>query len=89
MESGMMEEVKSRYSKNEELANALSHLTGALLALAALVMLVVKAARIGNGWHIVSSAVFGATMIILFFSSTMTHWLKPGKAKDVFSRSTR
>jgi len=79
-----MEELKSRYSKNEELANALSHLTGAILAVAALVLLVVKAARIGNGWHIVSSAVFGATMIILFFSSTMTHWLKPGRAKDVF-----
>lgn len=79
-----MEEIKSRYSKSEELANALSHLAGAVLAVAALVLLVVKATRIGNGWHIVSSAVFGAAMIILFFSSTMTHWLKPGKAKDVF-----
>lgn len=80
----MIPEVKSRYSKNEELANALSHLTGVFLAGAALVMLIVKAARIGNGWHIVSSAIFGAAMIILFFSSTMTHWLRQGKAKDVF-----
>jgi len=66
------------------MASALSHLTGALLAIAALVLLVVKAARIGNAWHIVSSAIFGATMIMLFLSSTMTHWLKQGKAKDVF-----
>jgi hemolysin III len=79
-----MTELKSRYNKEEEMANALSHFAGALLAIAALVFLIIKAARIGNAWHIVSSAIFGATMIFLFFSSTMTHWLKPGKAKDVF-----
>ncbi len=75
---------KPRYTEGEEFANALSHLIGTLLAIAALVLMVVKAARIGNAWHIVSTAVFGATMILLFFSSTMTHWLKPGRAKDLF-----
>lgn len=79
-----MAELVSKYSKNEEVASALSHLAGALLAAVALVLMVIKAARIGNAWHIVSTAIFGATMIILFFSSTMTHWLKQGKAKDVF-----
>lgn len=79
-----MTELTSRYNKNEELANALSHLTGTVLAAAALVLLVVKAAMIGNAWHIVSTAIFGTTMIILFFSSTMTHWLRQGKAKDAF-----
>ena len=63
-------EPNSRYTKNEELANALSHFAGAILAVAALVLLLVKAAQIGNAWHIVSSAVFGTTMIILFLSST-------------------
>jgi hemolysin III len=80
----IMTEPESRYSKNEELANALSHLAGAVLSVAALVMLVGKAVRIGNAWHIVSMAVFGATMILLFLSSTMTHWLRQGKAKDFF-----
>lgn len=79
-----MTELNLRYSKNEELANALSHLIGIFLAITALVLLVVKAARFGSGWHIVSSAVFGAAMIMLFLSSTMTHWLRQGKAKDVF-----
>ena len=79
-----MTEPESRYTRNEELANALSHLAGALLATVALLLLIVKSARIGNAWHIVSTAVFGVTMIILFFSSTMTHWLKQGRAKDVF-----
>jgi hemolysin III len=80
----MVAELKSRYSQNEELANALSHLAGTLLAIAATVLMIVKAARVGNAWHIVSVAVFGATMILLFFSSTMTHWLRQGKAKNVF-----
>jgi hemolysin III len=79
-----MTQPASRFSKKEELANALSHLIGAVLAVAALVLMVVKAARIGNAWHIVSTAIFGASMIILFLSSTMTHWLRQGKAKDAF-----
>jgi hemolysin III len=79
-----MEESVSRYSKQEELASALSHLVGAVLSVIALVFMLIKAARVGTGWHIVSTAVFGTTMILLFFSSTMTHWLRQGKAKDVF-----
>ncbi len=80
----MNTKAESRYTSGEELANALSHLVGTLLAIAGLVLLVVKAAQTGTGWHIVSSAIFGASMVILYFSSTMTHWLKPGKAKEVF-----
>lgn len=74
----------SRYTKNEELANALSHLIGTLLATVGFVFLLVRANQMSTGWHIVSSAIFGASMIILYFSSTMTHWLNPGKAKEIF-----
>jgi len=74
----------SRYTKDEERANAISHLIGTLMAIVGTVLLLIKAVQLGTGWHIVSSAIFGASMIILYFSSTMTHWLKPGKAKEVF-----
>ncbi len=84
MKSTAALETPSRYTRQEELANAISHLIGTFLAIAALVLMVVKAARIGTGWHIVSTAIFGATMILLFFSSTMTHWLRAGRAKDIF-----
>ncbi len=80
----MMEQTNSRYSKNEELANALSHFVGTLLAVVGLVLLLVKSVQSGTGWHIVSSVIFGASMVILYFSSTMTHWLKPGKGKEFF-----
>ncbi len=75
---------KSRYSKKEEQANAISHLIGTLMAIVGTVLLLIEAERLGTGWHIVSSAIFGTSMIMLYFSSTMTHWLKPGKAKEVF-----
>lgn len=74
----------SRYSKSEEQANAISHLIGTLMAIFGTVLLLIKSVQSGTGWHIVSSAIFGASMIILYFSSTMTHWLKPGKAKEAF-----
>ncbi|MEX0982516.1 MAG: hemolysin III family protein [Bacteroidales bacterium] len=74
----------SRFSKREELANAISHFTGALLSVVALVLMLVQSVRYGNVWHIVSSAIFGSSMIILYLSSTMTHYLEQGKVKNFF-----
>ena len=73
-----------RFTRNEEMANALSHFTGTLLSIAGLVLMMVYSARIGNGWHVVSTALFGTTLILLYASSTMTHWLRPGRLKNVF-----
>lgn len=80
----MNKQENSRYSQKEELANALSHLIGTVLAAVALVFLVIRSAHLGGAWHVVSSAIFGTSMVVLYFSSTMTHWLKPGKAKEFF-----
>ncbi|MCU0461225.1 MAG: hemolysin III family protein [Bacteroidales bacterium] len=73
-----------RFSRNEDLANAYSHLFGALLSVAALTLLVVFAAIRGNAWHIVSFSIFGTSMIFLYTSSTIAHWLPEGRAKDSF-----
>ncbi|MEN8226839.1 MAG: hemolysin III family protein [Bacteroidota bacterium] len=77
-------EINKKFSRNEELANAISHLAGAMLAIAGLVLMVYQSAAHGNGWHIVSTTVFGTSMIILYFSSTLTHILPMGKSKDFF-----
>jgi hemolysin III len=74
----------SRFSKKEELANAISHFAGALLSVVALILMLVQSARYGTGLHIVSSAIFGTTMILLYLSSTMTHYLEQGKVKNFF-----
>lgn len=73
-----------RFTKNEELANAISHGIGLFMAIAATAVIVIFAALRGNSWLIVSTSVFGATLILLYFSSTMNHSLRHGKAKDFF-----
>ncbi len=75
---------EDKFTKGEELANAISHLTGALLGIAALVLMVVYSARVGTAWHVVSTAVFGATLVILYLSSMFTHWLPAGRTKEFF-----
>jgi hemolysin III len=73
-----------KFSRGEELANAISHFSGALLAVAGLVLMIHFSLVNGNVWHVVSSSIFGASMIVLYFSSTMTHILPMGRAKDRF-----
>ena len=73
-----------KFTRTEELANALSHLAGTLLATTALVIMTCFTALHGNRLHVVSTVIFGATMVILYFSSTMTHFLPSGRAKDRF-----
>jgi hemolysin III len=73
-----------RFTKGEEIANAISHGLGAIFAIVALILLVVFAARNGTARHVVSFSIFGASMIILYLSSTLNHSLREGIAKDFF-----
>lgn len=61
------------YSPVEELANRLTHGVGALLSVAGLVLLVVHSALHGTVWHVVSTSVYGATLILLYTASTLYH----------------
>jgi hemolysin III len=73
-----------KFTKGEELANAISHLAGTLFGIVALVLMVVYSARVGTAWHVVSTAVFGATLVLLYLSSMFTHWLPAGRTKEFF-----
>ncbi len=72
------------YSQREELANILTHGIGALLAISAMVLLIVFSSLNGNGYHIVSSAVFGTSLLLLYTMSTLYHLVKREKIKHVF-----
>ena len=74
----------NKFSRGEELANAISHFVGALLAVAGLVLMVSNSMARGNVWIVTSTSIFGASMIILYFSSTLTHILPMGRTKDFF-----
>jgi len=72
------------YSLREELAHGISHGIGTGLAIIGLVVLLVIAARYGNVWHIVSAAIYGSSLILLYLSSTLYHLLTATEVKRVF-----
>ena len=70
-----------KYSLGEEITNAILHGIGALLSIAALVLCVVFSAIHGNAYAVVSSCIYGSTLIILYTMSCLYHSLKINKAK--------
>lgn len=68
----------------EELANSITHGIGVVLSIAGLVLLVIYSSLNGNVWHIVSSSIFGASMIFLYTASTFYHSFTTEKLKYFF-----
>lgn len=73
-----------KQSLGEEIANSITHGTGVGLSIAALVILVVFAARLGDAWKVVSFSIFGATMITLYLASTLYHAFPQPRVKKFF-----
>lgn len=72
------------YTKGEEIFNMVSHICGGALGITATVLCVVFSAIHKNAYAIVSSAIFGFTMILLYTMSSIYHGLRPNTAKKVF-----
>lgn len=68
-----------------ERINSISHLTGAALALLGGGALIALAALNSDGWMLVSSSIYSATLFLLFLSSTLYHSLRP-PVKDFFQK---
>jgi len=68
----------------EEISNAVSHGVGLLGAFAAVPVLVVTAVLNKETPAVVSSSIFGASLVLMYLASTMYHSLPAGKAKRVF-----
>jgi hemolysin III len=71
-------------TKGEEVVNILTHGIGIGLAVAALTLLVVFAGLKGDAWTVVSCAIFGVTMLTLYFGSTMCHAMTGRKSESFF-----
>lgn len=72
-------------TKGEEIFNMTSHIVGGALGVIATVLCVVVAAIHNNVYGIVSGAIYGVTMILLYTMSSIYHGLKPNlTAKKVF-----
>lgn len=61
------------YSIREEIWSSAIHGIGVALSIAALVILVSFSAVNGDVWAVVSTAIFGTSMIVLYTSSTLYH----------------
>ena len=73
------------YTKGEEIFNMVSHIVGGAVGITALTLCVIFAALHHNPWAVVSSSIYGASMIILYTMSSIYHGLNPKKkAKKVF-----
>lgn len=68
-------------SHPEEIASTITHACGLALSIAALVAMI----RVGNGepWRVVSAAVFGTTLVLLYLSSTLYHAFSGPRAKEL------
>lgn len=72
------------YTEEEELANRLTHGLAALLSLTGLVILLVAAARTGDPYRIVSSAVFAGALSVFYVISTLYHTVRDPKTRYLF-----
>ncbi|GLX79252.1 hemolysin III family protein [Thalassotalea insulae] len=74
----------SQYSLAEEIANAVSHGIATLLSVAGLTLLVFYAVQQQDVLRVTSFAIYGASLVLLFLSSTLYHALVTPKAKQLF-----
>jgi hemolysin III len=65
--------------------NGYSHLAGAILAATGTAVLVTTSALYHDAWKVVSSAIYGTTLVFLYTISTLYHSLR-GRPKDILRR---
>lgn len=83
---GGKEKLINRYTLAEEVFNSITHGVGALLSVAALVIMVAFASIRGDVWRIVSFSIYGFTLLFLFTSSTLYHSIFHEKAKQILRK---
>jgi hemolysin III len=76
--------IKREQSTGEEIANSISHGIGFLGAVAVTPIMIVKAIPLG-GAAVAGVSIFGATMMLLYLSSTLYHAFTHTKTKKVFN----
>lgn len=80
----MKKNLKNRYTLGEEIFNSISHGAGTLLAIGGTAVLIVLSAIYSTPWAVVSSAIYGASLIILYTMSTLYHAITNNTAKKFF-----
>jgi hemolysin III len=71
------------YTLGEEIAHALTHGLGIVLAIVGLTVMVARAALYGDVVHVTGAAIFGATLVLMYTASTLYHSIPLPRAKRV------
>jgi len=76
--------IQRDYTVGEEIANALTHGIGVGMGFSALTMLTIFSSEQHDPWKVVSSVLFGATIILMYLASTLYHSFPPSRTKRFF-----
>ena len=79
--------MKTHYKLGDILANAITHGIGAVFAVVGAVYLIAASTR-GTAWLVVSCAVFGSTLVLVYICSTLYHSLVRTRARHVLDHSS-
>lgn len=79
----LIDRILPDYTTGEEIFNMVTHIVGGGLGVVYLTLCVVFAAIKGNVWGVVSTAIYGASVICLFTMSSVYHGVKVGMGKKV------
>lgn len=82
----LRDRILPEYTKGEEIFNMVTHIVGASFGIVALVLCVVFSAIHKNAYAVVSSAIYGVSLIVLYTMSSIYHGMSPKKVttKKVF-----
>lgn len=81
--AGLSEVGHKLYNFGEEVAHVVTHGLGAVLSIAGLTILVARASMYGNAWHITASAIFGASLVMMYAASALFHGIQYPRAKHI------
>ena len=70
----------------EIIANSITHGIGVGLSIAGLVILIIRAVKYGNGWHLAGFLVFGISLLLLYLASTIYHSFATKPWKGILQR---
>lgn len=71
------------YSRKEDWVNSITHIVGAVFALAATVLCIIRAIQLHKVDYLLLSLVYGITMLAVFVCSSVYHGLNPNNGKKV------
>lgn len=73
----LADRILPNYTKGEEICNMVTHIVGGVIGIVALVLCIVVASIHHNVYGIVTGAIFGVSMIVLYTMSSVYHGLSP------------